>query len=93
MINGNKNDFINGLYYGDERFFLYRGKKYFVQGYLNDKQIPVLEVYELNCENGTHWIAYSHDNYSFPVEEFEEAKIFASKSFWEIEQEIEWVDD
>ena len=32
MINGDVNEFIGGLYYGDERFFLYDGNKYFLQG-------------------------------------------------------------
>ena len=33
MINGDVNEFVDGLYYGDERIFLYNGKKYFIQGY------------------------------------------------------------
>ena len=26
MINGDSREFVDGLYYGDERFFLYNGK-------------------------------------------------------------------
>lgn len=33
MINGDVKEFIDGLYYGDERFFIYDDNKYFVQGY------------------------------------------------------------
>ena len=33
MINGNANEFIDGLYYGDERFFMYNQKKYFIEGW------------------------------------------------------------
>ena len=36
MINGNVNEFVNGLYYGDERVFLYRGQKFFIQGLTYD---------------------------------------------------------
>ena len=44
MINGDVNEFIDGLHYGDERFFLYDGNKYFLQGYCVDGK-PMLELY------------------------------------------------
>ena len=44
MINGNAKEFIAGLYYGDERFFTYKGKKYFIQGYY-ENNMPLLEIY------------------------------------------------
>ncbi len=37
MINGDANEFVNGVYYGDERFFLYDGKKCFIQGYFENE--------------------------------------------------------
>ena len=46
MINGDVKDFINGLHYGDERFFIYDNKKYFIQGYIENNR-PVLEIYVL----------------------------------------------
>ena len=91
MINGSAREFIDGLYHGDERFFLYKGKKYFIQGYCIDK--PLLEVYVFEPpEDDFEWRAYS-DELKYPVEEFEKAKIFDGKTFWEVEGEIEWVDD
>lgn len=91
MINGNVNEFIDGLHYGDERFFLYDGNKYFLQGYWIDGK-PMLELYVIeNPAINFEWRAISH-NGKYPVEAFETAKIFNSKSFWEIEKEIEWVD-
>ena len=90
MINGNSREFINGLYYGDERFFLYNGEKYFIQGYCEDNKY-ILEIYVIeNEENDFHWKSTSQSNY--PVEEFEKTKIFNGKTFWEAEKEIEWVD-
>ena len=44
MINGDVNEFVDGLHYGDERFFLYDGNKYFLQGYCVDGK-PMLELY------------------------------------------------
>lgn len=91
MINGNAKEFIAGLYYGDERFFTYKGKKYFIQGYHENKK-PLLEIYAIEpFDNDFKWRVFSDDN-NYPVAKFENAKIFDNKSFWEIENEIEWVD-
>lgn len=92
MINGDVKDFINGLHYGDERFFIYDNKKYFIQGYIENNR-PVLEIYVLepiDCD--FKWRALS-SNSSYPVLEFENAKIFNNKSFWDVEKDIEWVDN
>ena len=91
MINGNSKEFIAGLHYGDERFFLYHGDKYFIQGFfVNGK--PMLEVYIIEqADKDFCWRAFS-DNDDYPISEFEKAKIFNGKSFWEVEKEIEWVD-
>ena len=93
MINGNAQEFIDGLHYGDERFFLYDGKKYFIQGYWpNDNEKPLLELYVLEpYDDPFEWHAYSEDK-NYPVSEFVNAKIFNGKSFWEVEKDIEWVD-
>lgn len=91
MINGDVNEFIDGLYYGDERFFIYDGNKYFVQGYCEDEK-HILELYIIEDPNNDfEWRAYSQNKH-YPVNEFENAKIFNGKSFWEVEKEIEWVD-
>ena len=91
MINGDINEFIDGLYYGDERFFIYDGNKYFIQGYYETERFT-LELYIIeNPENDFEWHICSKDK-QYLVEEFEKAKIFNGKSFWEVEKEIEWVD-
>ena len=74
MINGNANEFIEGLYYGDERFFLYDGMKYFIQGYFENEK-PMLEVYVLEpSDSNFEWRVFSN-NKNYPVLEFEEAKM------------------
>ena len=91
MINGSAKEFIQGLHYGDERFFLYNGNKYFIQGYFK-KERPMLELYILESpDNNFEWRAFSNDN-NYPVAEFENADIFNGKTFWEVEKDIEWVD-
>ena len=91
MINGNAHAFVEGLHYGDERFFLYNGMKYFIQGYYeNDK--PMLVLYILDpADNDFKWQVVS-DNDDYPVSEFENAKIWNGKSFWEVEKDMTWVD-
>ena len=91
MKNVDVNVFIDGLHYGDERFFRYDGNKYFLQGYCVDGK-PMLELYIIeNPEMDFEWHMTSY-NGEYPVEEFENTKIFKGKFFWEIEKEIEWVD-
>ena len=52
----------------------------------------MLELYIIEDPyNDFEWRAYSQDKH-YPVNEFENAKIFNEKSFWEVEKEIEWVD-
>lgn len=82
---------LMGLYYGDERFFIYDGNKYFVEGYC-DAELFTLELYIIeNPDNNFEWRVSSQIR-SEIVETFENAKIFNGKSFWKIEKNIEWVD-
>lgn len=91
MINGNVREFVDGLYYGDERCFLYNGKKYFIQGYYENEK-PMLEIHIFEpADNNFEWRVFSEDN-NYPVDKFETAKIFDGKTFWEAEKEMEWVD-
>ncbi len=91
MINGDAKEFIDGLYYGDERFFIYNKSKYFIQGYYTGEK-PMLEIFILEpSDSNFEWRVIS-ENESYPVSEFENAKIFNEKTFWQVEQEIEWVD-
>ena len=91
MVNGDPREFIDGLYYGDERFFYYDNCKYFIQGYYVDGK-PMLEMYVLEPSDANfEWRCVS-ENESYPVPEFENAAIFNGKTFWQVEQGIEWVD-
>lgn len=91
MINGSAKEFIEGLHYGDERFFIYKGKKLFIQGYYENKK-PILVMYAVGTPaDDFEWQSVSDDD-KYPVADFETAKIFDNKTFWEIEKNIEWVD-
>lgn len=91
MKNGDVKEFVDGLYYGDERFFYYDGCKYFIQGYCESER-PILELYIIEPSDSDFvWRSISK-NKSYPVSEFENAPVFNGKTFWQVEQEIEWVD-
>lgn len=89
MINGNIHEFMDHIYYGDELWFLYRGTKYFLEDWPGDK---CLKLYLFEMIEGGKDYCWKGDMKHFPAEDFLKAKIWDGKSFWEVEQEIEWVD-
>ena len=96
MINGNASDFIENLSYEDN-YALFHGNKYFFNGCQvrkNDKGKIIevrLEVYNLT-ENTTVFSVKAHSIQKC-IEAFENAEFFDGKTFWEAENEIEWIDD
>lgn len=71
MKNGDVREFVDYIYYGDEPWFIYERKKYFLEGWTNDGRLA-LYLYEMIPNGKTY--------------------IWNGKSFWDIEQDIEWVD-
>ena len=96
MINGNVNEFVDGLYYGDERWFMFRGVKYFIQGWVKNEEFT-LELEQMEPEpkqNSPLWTkTCSYDRKQEIVKDFLSAHIWDGKTFWQAEQEMEWVDD
>lgn len=92
MINGDLNDFIDKLTYGDEVLFSYEGKKYFIQGY---KKNGICTLYLSQFEPPIDWYIWtcSRESKLQPVDEFLSAQIWDGKTFMEIESEVEWVDE
>lgn len=96
MINGNAHEFIDKLYYEDH-YAIYNGDKYFFNGCQTKKDANghiknvLLEIYNLSINK----IVFSTINLSATdcIEIFEETPIWNGKTFWEVENEIEWVDD
>lgn len=92
MINGDINDFIEKLTYGDEIIFTYHGKKYFIQGFETDGKLTLyLDLWEPPGEDYV-WVGVGTDK-NYPVEEFLSAPIWDGRTFMEIESEVEWVDE
>lgn len=92
MINGNLKEFVDGLYYGDERVFTYNNNKFFIQGYLKDGKLTLfLDRWEPASDDYI-WKRQGTDK-SYPVKEFLESPLFDGKTFYEVEKDIEWVDE
>ncbi len=92
------NEFVDGLYYGDERWFLYKGVKYFIQGWVKNNNFTlVMDQMEPDPPNPTPYVPLwtmtkPYDKRDEVVGAFLTAPLWENKSFWDVEQEIEWVD-
>lgn len=89
MIDGNVNEFVDHIQYGDELWFIYDNKKYFLEG-LPENGVCKLFFYEM-VEGGKE-CSWNGDADNYPVNSFLEAPIFNGKIFYEVEKDIKWVD-
>lgn len=93
MINGNANDFVDRIYSCQDTIFVYKNIKYWFQGYMPDVDIVHMEIfqYQPSCEE-VIW-EYNSNTIEECHQAFLNAPIFDGKTFWEVESDIEWVDD
>ena len=96
MINTDMNQFLDCLNYGEEIDILYKGDKYFIEGYYSDDKVAHFIVYKYSEDgNDVHEMIYettSDNKIKDCADNFLEAKIWDGKSFWEVESEMEWID-
>ena len=95
MINGNVNEFIENLYYGSEMNFAYADKQYFIQGWMEQGlfTLELCQTIPLTTNEGYCVWKDATDSSQVCVNNFLNAKIFDGKTFWEVEQEIDWLYD
>ncbi len=95
MIDGNVKDFVDKLSYEDH-YVIYDDEKFFFNGCQVTKDEKgkiinvVFEIYNLN-RNSTIF-STSQKSISDCIAEFEKAKIWNGKSFWEVEKDMQWID-
>ena len=94
MIDGTLSEFIDQLYYGQEIVFLYKGNKYFIQGWWSeDKKTTTLVLEEVNKNSSDGYIwEYHAAKMSICAEAFLSAPIWDGKDFLQIESEVTWSD-
>ncbi len=96
MIDGNARDFIEKLHYEDH-YVIYNGNKYFFNGCQTKAssdgtvEYVSLEVYNLSTDETI--FSTKKPFASECVLALEEAPIWGGKTFWEIENEMRWVDE
>ena len=94
MKNGNLNDFIDGLHYGQEVVFLFRNKRFFVQGWWEgETAYLVLECVESDKPKTAGYVwEYSAPTMTECAEAFLAAEIWDGKTFLDMESEMTWTE-
>lgn len=91
MINGNPNEFLEKVATGADITYKYKGNIYWFQGYNKGDKFR-MEIYKyIPLEDGYVWEC-DGDTYIECLNRFIDDPVFDGKTFWEVEQEIEWVD-
>lgn len=91
MKNGNVTEFVDHIHWGDKLIFLYRGQKFFLQGLPADHKFNLyLDRWEPPADDYI-WVGEGDDK-EYPVSKFLNAKIWDGKSFWDVQDQMEWVD-
>ncbi|MBQ9046522.1 MAG: hypothetical protein IJ120_01365 [Solobacterium sp.] len=94
MIGGNYTEFIDLLTYGEELVFIYKEKKYFLQGWWNDDKTQatmVLTVVDDSDFNGYHWECHQ-DHMRKCAEAFLSEPLWGGKNFNQIQEDVIWTD-
>ena len=94
MIGGNYTEFIDLLTYGEELVFIFKEKKYFLQGWWNDDKTQatmVLTAVDDSDFNGYLWEC--HQNHmSKCADSFLSEPLWDGKNFNQIQEEVIWSD-
>ncbi len=96
MIDGNARDFIEKLSYEDH-YVIYNEEKYFFNGcqaqYNSENNITSykLEIYNITKRKTVFSII--SPTIIECINNLEEARIWNGKSFWDVEKEMQWVDE
>ena len=94
MIDGNITEFIDQLYYGQEIIFIYKEKKYFIQGWWSDDKNKATMVLTKVSEKPfkKYVLEYHANKMSVCAEAFLSAPLWEGKSFIEIHEDVIWSD-
>lgn len=67
MISGDPKEFIEGLHYGDEHYFVFDGRKYFIHGYSTEDRKLALDIFGMDPDNFDYLWTVVSDNENYPV--------------------------
>lgn len=92
MIGGSPYEFADRIYTCQDTVYLYKGIKYWFQGYMIGDKAVHMEVTQYQPSSEKYIWEYDGKTIEECQEAFLHAPIFDGKTFWEAEQEITWVD-
>lgn len=92
MINGNPGEFVDRVYSCQDTIFIFEGIKYWFQGYTLPDGSVHMEIFQYQPPSEKCLWEYNGKTIDECQKAFLEAPVFDGKTFWESEQEIEWVD-
>lgn len=93
MINGNPNDFLEHIYSCQNTIFIYNGIKYWFQGYMPTESSVYMEIFQYQPPSENYFWSYEGKTLEECYHAFLDAPIFNGKTFWSVEDQLEWVDD
>lgn len=94
MINGDLNDFLDGIHWGQEIWLKYKGVGYFLQGWNKDGMYHLCrQVFNKGgVKIQVDWEVVDEDN-DVCVKAFLDAPIWDGKKFFDVEREIKWIEE
>lgn len=91
MIGGKPHDFLERIYSGQDTPYRFKTRKYWLQGFAVAEGFRV-EIFDCDPPHEYLW-EYTGKSPLECVEAFQTALIFDGKSFWDVETDIEWLDE
>lgn len=93
MIGGNPHDFLDRIYSCQDTIYIYDNIKYWFQGYMPNSNSVHMEIIQYQPASEHNVWSYDASSISDCQQAFVHAPLFNGKTFWEAEQDIQWVDD
>lgn len=93
MINGNPGEFVDRIYSCQDTVYIFKGIKYWFQGYTLPEGSVHMEIFQYQPVSESCLWEYTGTTIEECHNAFLNAPLFDQKTFWEVEREIEWVDE
>lgn len=89
MIDGNIDEFINMLYFGEDIYLIYNNKRLFIDGWM-DNDIYTLRMIDYDDDKSEFNFEISNEDKNIVVQTFLNKNIWNNKSFYDEAKNIIW---
>lgn len=90
MIGGNPNDSLDRIYSCQDTIYIYKGIKYWFQGYMPDPNTVHMEIIQYQPANNQEIWSYDAITIEQCVQAFIDAPLFHGKTFWDAEGSVKY---